>query len=191
MTDTPDLLGRLYGVLDNLITRQTSSCFDDGVLAAQELLDGLPRDLQPYDEVQGKLDHRITDLLLSGYADYDVGFNDGVGAASVAVAKFFRELEAAPKWYIAEPFQLGADVQDGYEGRTRPSGEWLSASGCRGYHDLVFETRPVPKEETYLISLPESTVRYYGETTFTNGSSWSDQAAVVAEACRHALRTES
>lgn len=72
-------------------------------------------------------------------------------------------MTADPKWYLHEPFMLGADVPDGREGRLRADGQWRDAGTCRdAYYAFIHETRPVPERMVTLPPLPESVVRAAG-----------------------------
>ena len=62
------------------------------------------------------------------------------------------------KWYLHEPFMLGADVPDGREGRSFVNEAWSSAVWCHSWPNTILETRPVP-ERMVAIDLPESVVR--------------------------------
>lgn len=86
---------------------------------------------------------------------------------------------ADPKWYLAEPFMLGADVPDGREGRRSPGNGWRAAGDIRRVfpHD-IFETRPVPERMVTLSPLPESVVREWAEAMPNK---------LLQDACREAV----
>lgn len=87
-----------------------------------------------------------------------------------------------PKWYLHEPFMLGADVPDGREGRWADIVAWRPAEACRlSFPHLIFETRPVP-ERMVAIDLPESVVR----STATWGV-YGPSTGAVGDACRAAV----
>lgn len=82
-----------------------------------------------------------------------------------------------PKWYLHEPFMLGADVPDGREGRRIGHGLWQPAPECRGWPGLIFETRPVP-ERMVAIELPESVARSWANGPGRDSVSTACRAAV-------------
>lgn len=84
-----------------------------------------------------------------------------------------------PKWYLAEPFMLGADMPDGWEGRWRADIAWMPAEKCRSeWPHTIFETRPVPERMVTLPPLPESVVRSIATDT---------GRGLISNACREAI----
>jgi len=84
-----------------------------------------------------------------------------------------------PKWYLVEPFMLGADMPDGWEGRRQPNLGWRTAADCRqGFPDTIHETRPVPERMVTLPPLPESVVRSIATDT---------GRGLISNACREAV----
>lgn len=183
-TDTP--LEQLYGKVEDLVTLDTSHAYDDGIIAVTDLIENEPDDLEPRVEVGARLQLEMSNLIRPENCEENTHFNNGVCDASVVVLNFFNAAPATPKWYLAEPFQLGADVLDGYEGRTSPSNTWMDAAACRFYDRILFEVREVEKFVT--IEIPEQVARDYADTTLSPvQGKWASNAAVIAEASRKAL----
>ena len=82
------------------------------------------------------------------------------------------------KWYLHEPFMLGADVPDGREGRVSVLGSWQPAEHCRERPNVIHETRPVPERMVTLPPLPESVVRLLANGPGRDSVSTACRAAV-------------
>ena len=186
MTTTDSPREDLFGLLDDLITQSTPYPFDDGVEEVSELVELLPKDLQPAGEVSERIDNAMALLIIDEDTTENSEFNDGVCEASRVVMRFLADLPKQPKWYIAEPFQLGKDVLDGWEGRMTYIERWMSAEECHNYGTAIFEVRPKP-DVTITITIPKSVASDYAAQSFTSGGHWNSNAGAISDACKLAL----